>query len=81
MSAGSKAHAIRLEARVRLVVHADLTVESAATLRRILDLMGEASLCAFGRETTGPVRTVLDRFGPQVIAGLERSAGRKEEAR
>ncbi len=63
------------------LVHAGLTVESAATLRRILDLMGEASLCAFGRETTGPVRTVLDRFGPQVIAGLERSAGRKEEAR
>lgn len=63
------------------LVHAGLTADSAATLRRILDLMGEASLCAFGRETTGPVRTVLDRFGPQVIAGLERTAGTKEVSR
>lgn len=59
------------------LVHAGLTTESAATLRRILDLMGEASLCAFGRETTGPVRTVLDRFGSQVIATLAHAAAKE----
>jgi NADH:ubiquinone oxidoreductase subunit F (NADH-binding)/NADH:ubiquinone oxidoreductase subunit E len=59
------------------LVHAGLTADSAATLRRILDLMGEASLCAFGRETTGPVRTILDRFGPQVIATLGQASAKE----
>ncbi|MBL9119139.1 MAG: NAD(P)H-dependent oxidoreductase subunit E [Phycisphaerae bacterium] len=59
------------------LVHAGLSTDSAATLRRILDLMGEASLCAFGRETTGPVRTILDRFGPQVIASLGHASAKE----
>jgi NADH:ubiquinone oxidoreductase subunit F (NADH-binding) len=34
---------------------------------RILGLMKEASLCAFGRETPGPVRTILDRYADRIF--------------
>ncbi len=37
-------------------------------LERILALMKEASLCAFGRETPGPVRTILEKFGDRVFS-------------
>ncbi|MCC6971130.1 MAG: NAD(P)H-dependent oxidoreductase subunit E [Phycisphaerales bacterium] len=35
---------------------------------RILALMKEASLCAFGRETPGPVKTILERFGDRIFS-------------
>ncbi|MFO0828771.1 MAG: NADH-ubiquinone oxidoreductase-F iron-sulfur binding region domain-containing protein [Phycisphaerales bacterium] len=35
---------------------------------RILALMREASLCAFGRETVGPVKTILTKFLDRVVA-------------
>lgn len=46
-----------------------LTADSLAEVERILDVMREASLCAFGRETPGPVSTVLRRFGDRLIGG------------
>jgi NADH:ubiquinone oxidoreductase subunit F (NADH-binding)/NADH:ubiquinone oxidoreductase subunit E len=52
------------------LVHAGLDREIAKSLERILALMREASLCAFGRETTGPVRTILERFGSRVLTGV-----------
>ena len=38
-------------------------------LRRILDLMKDASLCAFGRETPGPILTILEKFGDRLTPG------------
>lgn len=46
---------------------AGLQAESARELEGILGVMREASLCAFGRETPGPVSTILSRFGDRVI--------------
>lgn len=34
---------------------------------RILGLMKEASLCAFGRETPGPVKTILEKFSNRIF--------------
>lgn len=34
---------------------------------RIMSLMKEASLCAFGRETPGPIRTILEKFGDRAL--------------
>jgi NADH-quinone oxidoreductase subunit F len=38
--------------------------ENAPALRAVLDVMHTASLCAFGRDAPGPVRTVLERALP-----------------
>ncbi len=40
-----------------------------AELPRILDLMSSASLCAFGRDTPGPVRQLLAYFGERIARG------------
>jgi len=53
--------------RAHELVHAGLDATNRPAFERILDVMSEASLCAFGRETTGPVRTILERFGPEVL--------------
>ncbi len=45
-----------------------LTRNDAPQLERILALMKEASLCAFGRETPGPVKTILEKFAPSAFA-------------
>lgn len=37
------------------------------SIERILDLMGTASLCAFGRETPGPIATILSRYRDRVL--------------
>ncbi len=37
-------------------------------VERILALMKEASLCAFGRETPGPVKTILEKFGDRIFS-------------
>jgi len=39
-----------------------------ADLRELLRVMGETSLCAFGREAARPARTALDRFAGEVRA-------------
>lgn len=44
-----------------------LTTTTAPQFRRIMDLMRVASLCAFGRETPGPVRTILEKFGDRIV--------------
>jgi NADH-quinone oxidoreductase subunit F len=38
-------------------------------LRRVLEVMEEASLCAFGQLTPGPVRSILERFGDRIAEG------------
>lgn len=54
-------------ARAHELAHAGLARGNLPTLERILQLMKEASLCAFGRETPGPVRTILDKFGDRIM--------------
>jgi len=49
------------------MAHAGLTDGALPRFRRIMSLMKEASLCAFGRETPGPVNTILDRFGDRIL--------------
>ncbi len=41
-----------------------------ADFERLMALMKEASLCAFGRETPGPVVTILEKFGDRVLKGV-----------
>jgi NADH:ubiquinone oxidoreductase subunit F (NADH-binding)/NADH:ubiquinone oxidoreductase subunit E len=48
-----------------------LSRESLPRFERILDLMKVASLCAFGRETPGPVRTILEKFGDRIFTDGE----------
>jgi NADH:ubiquinone oxidoreductase subunit F (NADH-binding) len=48
-----------------------LTRADLPRFERIMELMKVASLCAFGRETPGPIRTILEKFGDQVIASAE----------
>ncbi|CAG0984995.1 bidirectional [NiFe] hydrogenase diaphorase subunit [Phycisphaerales bacterium] len=55
-------------ARAYELAREGLSGESLAILRRILGTMTDASLCAFGRETPGPVRTILEKFGGRVMA-------------
>ena len=56
-------------ARAEKLVLAGLDHNRREELDRVLDLMRTASLCAFGRETPGPVRTILERFGDRVLEG------------
>lgn len=49
-----------------------LTAATLPAFRRIMGLMKEASLCAFGRETPGPIVTILERFGDRLLAGEAR---------
>jgi NADH:ubiquinone oxidoreductase subunit F (NADH-binding)/NADH:ubiquinone oxidoreductase subunit E len=39
--------------------------------QQIMDLMKVTSLCAFGRETPGPVRTILEKFGDRILAEVQ----------
>lgn len=55
-------------ARAHEIAHRGLTSENLGEFERILALMKDASLCAFGRETPGPVRTILQRFGDRILA-------------
>ncbi len=43
-------------------------------LQRLLEVMAEGSLCAFGQEIPGPLRAMLERFGDRVLAA-PREAG------
>ncbi|MCC6678520.1 MAG: protein disulfide oxidoreductase [Phycisphaerales bacterium] len=54
-------------ARCHELATGGLMPESVEEVERILDVMREASLCAFGRETPGPVFTVLQRFRDKAI--------------
>lgn len=53
--------------RAHEIARQGLTPDNLSRFERIMSLMKEASLCAFGRETPGPVRTILDKFGDRVI--------------
>ena len=53
--------------RAHEIAKAGLTAESLPKFERIMDLMKVASLCAFGRETPGPIRTILERFRDRVL--------------
>ncbi len=55
-------------ARAHEMAQTGLSSENLERFNRIMALMKEASLCAFGRETPGPVRAILDRFGDQVLS-------------
>jgi len=52
---------------MEVVSKSGLTTETAGTLGGIFHLMEQASLCGFGRETPGPVRELLEQFGPQIL--------------
>jgi NADH:ubiquinone oxidoreductase subunit F (NADH-binding) len=39
----------------------------------IMELMKVASLCAFGRETPGPINTILEKFGDRLFGAEVRS--------
>lgn len=53
--------------RAHEMAKAGLSAGELPAFRRILALMKEASLCAFGRETPGPVETILEKFGTHVV--------------
>ena len=59
-------------ARAHEIAKSGLTPESRPQFDAIMALMGEASLCAFGRETPGPIRTILERFGDRVMVEVSR---------
>jgi len=40
---------------------------SLPEFQSIMELMKDASLCAFGRETPGPIRTILEVFGDRAL--------------
>jgi bidirectional [NiFe] hydrogenase diaphorase subunit len=54
-------------ARAHELAREGLTTATLPTFERILGLMKDASLCAFGRETPGPIRTILDKFGHRIL--------------
>jgi NADH:ubiquinone oxidoreductase subunit F (NADH-binding) len=54
-------------ARLHALASSGVRTADLAEVNRILSLMKEASLCAFGRETPGPVRTILEKFASQVV--------------
>lgn len=53
--------------RASEMAEAGLTGGTLPLFRRIMAVMKEASLCAFGRETPGPVNTILQRFGDRLF--------------
>ena len=58
-------------ARAREMAGQGLTSANLPQFQRILALMKDASLCAFGRETPGPIRTILENFGRQILAEVK----------
>jgi len=52
-----------------LVARVGVTRESRQILDEVFHLMEQASLCGFGRETPGPVRQLIERFGAQIRKG------------
>ncbi|MBX3372209.1 MAG: hypothetical protein KF817_00090 [Phycisphaeraceae bacterium] len=53
--------------RAHELVHGGLAGASLAELGHIMALMKDASLCAFGRETPGPIRTILEMSAAQSL--------------
>ncbi|MBS0198458.1 MAG: NAD(P)H-dependent oxidoreductase subunit E [Planctomycetes bacterium] len=53
--------------RAHEIARAGLNNSSLPQFQRIMSLMKEASLCAFGRETPGPVKTILDKFSHRIM--------------
>lgn len=49
-----------------VVERGGLTADAAPMLAQIFELMERASLCGFGRETPGPVRQLIESFGPHI---------------
>jgi NADH:ubiquinone oxidoreductase subunit F (NADH-binding) len=62
-------------ARAHEIARGGLTPGNVETFERILGLMKEASLCAFGRETPGPVKTIIEKFGARILGGVGGVAG------
>jgi NADH:ubiquinone oxidoreductase subunit F (NADH-binding) len=55
-----------------LIRDGGLTSKGHGSLFNIFHLMEQASLCGFGRETPGPVRQLIERFGVQIPTGVVR---------
>jgi NADH:ubiquinone oxidoreductase subunit F (NADH-binding) len=55
--------------RVHELAKEGLNGQNIAAFRGVLSLMKDASLCAFGRETPGPIATIIEKFGDRVIGG------------
>lgn len=53
--------------RAHELAKAGLSPSTLPGFQRIMALMKEASLCAFGRETPGPIVTILERFGDRIL--------------
>ena len=53
--------------RAHEMAKAGLNNANLPQFKRIMALMKDASLCAFGRETPGPVVTVLEKFGDRIF--------------
>lgn len=53
--------------RAREMAGKGLTRAELPAFEGIMGLMKEASLCAFGRETPGPVQTILQKFGDRIV--------------
>lgn len=49
-----------------LIQNGGLTSKGHQSLASIFHLMEQASLCGFGRETPGPVRQLIERFGAKI---------------
>jgi NADH-quinone oxidoreductase subunit F len=57
---------------LELVQDDGLKPDGPQRLVQIFDLMEQTSLCGFGRETPGPVRQLLEYFGPRVSKAVGR---------
>jgi NADH:ubiquinone oxidoreductase subunit F (NADH-binding) len=55
---------------VELIHGNEVSPESLQALARVFDLMEQASLCGFGRETPGPVRRIIKRLGPNASKAM-----------
>jgi NADH:ubiquinone oxidoreductase subunit F (NADH-binding)/NADH:ubiquinone oxidoreductase subunit E len=55
-------------ARAHEMAATGLTRSSLSAFHRVMALMKDASLCAFGRETPGPVTTIIEKFGDRILA-------------
>jgi NADH:ubiquinone oxidoreductase subunit F (NADH-binding) len=51
------------------IAEAGLSREDEPELARVLEIMHDASLCAFGQLTPQPIRRMLERFGDRIFTG------------
>jgi len=58
--------------RLHEIASGGLNAQSVEEFKSILALMRHASLCAFGRETPGPIEAILSRVGGDVVKEARR---------